>query len=174
MSLPLNPPGVPVVIGPKDSLTESDPAKAYDELKAAHLKTIAERDQAHSQLAEVRKLMEDLKAQLLTLVDDVAEELIKEYVRGWNEAGRAIAYEVRAEMVCCDIYEQGHDAYKAGGFKHDLCYWAGASAHLAEEMSTKDPFGVEEYKKNGEGFNPEIVVEKPTTGRKRKRKTEDK
>ena len=173
MSLPINLPGVPVPTGPKDNTTQSDPAKAYDDLKAAYLAVVAERDQAHGQLAEVRKMLEDMKAQLLTLVDDIADEMIKEYVRGWNEAGRAIAYEIRAELVCCDIYEQGHEAYRAGGSKHDLCYWGGASANLAEEMSTKDPFAVEDYKKVGE-FNLEVDITKPPVARKRKTKVEDK
>lgn len=62
----------------------------------------------------------------------------------------AIAFEIRAELVCCDIYDQlapkraeiaagrpgWGEAYSepvdAIG-EHDLCYWAEAAARIAEE-----------------------------------------
>lgn len=60
----------------------------------------------------------------------------------------AIAYKIRAELVCCDIYEQittagGGDSeriaqliaqYKDAGEFHDLCYWGEAAAGIAEDF----------------------------------------
>jgi hypothetical protein len=59
--------------------------------------------------------------------------------------GRQIAYRIRAELVCCNIY----DRVQAGqakhpevhGSSHTLCYWAEASARIAEtpEQWQDDP-----------------------------------
>lgn len=43
----------------------------------------------------------------------------------------AIAYEIRAELVCCDIYES-HDPGKAERAGHAICYWGEAAARIAE------------------------------------------
>lgn len=62
--------------------------------------------------------------------------------------GEQIAYNIRAELVCCDIYGRVNDreelaeAAKNVLFKglseskdwHDLCYWGEASARLAERF----------------------------------------
>lgn len=68
-----------------------------------------------------------------------------------GEYGRAIAFRIRAELVCCHLYDQvGEEAAKlkkAGDPKavqhaiaravlrrewHELCYWGEASAQIAE------------------------------------------
>ena len=73
-----------------------------------------------------------------------------------GKAGRiqdAVAYRIRAELVCCDIYQKVHDTaakeentpepsehalsraiYAAVRDKtwHEMCYWAEASARIAE------------------------------------------
>jgi hypothetical protein len=45
---------------------------------------------------------------------------------------RTIAYNIRAELVCCDAYERFRhhpdDAENAG---HGLCYWGEAAARVA-------------------------------------------
>ena len=67
--------------------------------------------------------------------------------------GDQIAFRIRAELVCCDIYDQvrreaarapeegvpeGHEIQNAIGRAilrkhwHDLCYWGEASAQIAE------------------------------------------
>jgi hypothetical protein len=53
--------------------------------------------------------------------------------------GAQIAYRIRAELVCCQIYGRVHDtgeltlkqALKSRDW-HDLCYWGEASARIAE------------------------------------------
>lgn len=59
--------------------------------------------------------------------------------------GCDIAYRIRAELVCCDIYdriqrEMAHDddfhpivSAVLDGSWHDLCYWGEAAAKIAEE-----------------------------------------
>lgn len=71
---------------------------------------------------------------------------------GWFECNvehataQAIAYKIRAELVCCDIYER---TVKVGGWcpsephpmpdydYHDLCYWGEAAARIAETYPGK-------------------------------------
>lgn len=71
-----------------------------------------------------------------------------------------IAYHVRAELVCCDLYEQVNsarpeqflmtdDAWDALGVEsvanllgldfHDICHWGGYAAALAEQGPARDP-----------------------------------
>lgn len=56
-----------------------------------------------------------------------------------DTCGESIAFRIRAELVCCDIYERVNDAEKMtfreamdGRDWHDLCYWGEASARIAE------------------------------------------
>jgi hypothetical protein len=42
-----------------------------------------------------------------------------------------IAYRIRAELVCCDIYERDHDTDRAGR-THAICFWGEAGARIAE------------------------------------------
>lgn len=50
----------------------------------------------------------------------------------------AIAHEIRAELVCCDIYqrlstERDERRWRTEQTKgHDLCYWGEAAARIAE------------------------------------------
>lgn len=50
--------------------------------------------------------------------------------------GDQIAYRIRAELVCCDIYDrvQRREAQhpEVNGSNHTLCYWGEAAAQLAE------------------------------------------
>lgn len=50
-----------------------------------------------------------------------------------------VAYRIRAELVCCNIYERVNDARELTLEQalesrdwHDLCYWGEASARIAE------------------------------------------
>lgn len=45
----------------------------------------------------------------------------------------AIAYRIRAELVCCDVYERDHDTDRAGR-THAICFWGEAAARIAEEI----------------------------------------
>lgn len=49
-----------------------------------------------------------------------------------------IAEKIRAELVCCYIYEriQAGEQVSRGG--HHLCYWGEASARIAEDMAATD------------------------------------
>lgn len=58
-----------------------------------------------------------------------------------------IAYEIRAELVCCDIYdrlskERDERRWRTEQTKgHDLCYWGEAAARIAESYTTGQPAG---------------------------------
>jgi hypothetical protein len=82
----------------------------------------------------------------------LAKYLDAAYERGVSEGRRqateAAAYKIRAELVCCDIYEQlrplrelepsnYRDLFDAID-DHDLCYWGEASARIAESINEKD------------------------------------
>lgn len=46
----------------------------------------------------------------------------------------AIAYRIRAELVCCDLYERTHASpasVKVGEGPHAICYWGEAAARIA-------------------------------------------
>jgi hypothetical protein len=43
-----------------------------------------------------------------------------------------IAYRIRAELVCCDVYERDHDTERAGE-THAICFWGEAAARIAED-----------------------------------------
>lgn len=59
-------------------------------------------------------------------------------------AGRQIAYRIRAELVCCKVFQRVQDGElsmgRMGG-SHDLCYWGEAAARIAEtpEQWQDDP-----------------------------------
>jgi pSer/pThr/pTyr-binding forkhead associated (FHA) protein len=67
---------------------------------------------------------------------------------GAKEVADRIAYKIRAELVCCDIYDQTKPLRDAGGpmypdlfnaiGDHDLCYWGEAAARIAEGITEKD------------------------------------
>lgn len=51
-----------------------------------------------------------------------------------RELRRQIAYRIRAELVCCEIFEQTHDTpawVRASQGPHSICYWGEAAARLA-------------------------------------------
>lgn len=56
-----------------------------------------------------------------------------------DQRGKDIAFRIRAELVCCEIYGRVNDTREltfeqAMEHKdwHDLCYWGEASARIAE------------------------------------------
>lgn len=51
---------------------------------------------------------------------------------GERETRARIAYRIRAELVCCDVYERDHDTERAGR-THGICFWGEASARIAED-----------------------------------------
>jgi hypothetical protein len=68
--------------------------------------------------------------------------LIDGWVCGWpekahqeiDELGATIAYRIRAELVCCDIYEKTAWTDEAGR-RHPICFWGEAAARIAEEVA---------------------------------------
>ena len=49
--------------------------------------------------------------------------------------GRQIAYRIRAELVCCQVFrrvQSGTESVDRIG-SHDICYWGEASALIAED-----------------------------------------
>lgn len=77
--------------------------------------------------------------------EESAEQTVTEELGVTNEA-RVIAYEIRREIVCCDIYGRVNDnvpedlrdarfrAARDEIDRHSLCYWGEGSARLAEEI----------------------------------------
>ena len=55
------------------------------------------------------------------------------YRMGINDASAAAAARIRAELVCCDIYDQDASTGRTGGL-HAICFWGEAAARLAEEV----------------------------------------
>lgn len=60
---------------------------------------------------------------------------IKRRVRA--KVAREIAYDIRAELVCCEVYDQDADTDRAGT-RHEICFWGEAGARLAEDHVHKD------------------------------------
>lgn len=60
-------------------------------------------------------------------------------------AGRQIAYRIRAELVCCNVYDEVQAGRRkhpeVSGSSHTICYWGEASARIAEtpEQWRDDP-----------------------------------
>ncbi len=62
----------------------------------------------------------------LTIASAIAEERAR------------IAYRIRAELVCCDVYER--DSYtERAGREHPICFWGEAAARIAEEPGKERP-----------------------------------
>lgn len=53
--------------------------------------------------------------------------------RGYRRAGADIAERIRAELVCCDIFDLDAGSNRAGR-THAICFWGEASARLAEDV----------------------------------------
>lgn len=62
----------------------------------------------------------------------------QDVARAVRQRGQDIAYRIRAELVCCNLFERVQSGEltigqaKATPEWHDLCYWGEASARLAE------------------------------------------
>lgn len=54
--------------------------------------------------------------------------------RGYQRAGADIAERIRAELVCCNIYDQDAGTSRAGR-THGICFWGEAGARLAEDVA---------------------------------------
>lgn len=52
-----------------------------------------------------------------------------------QQVANAIAYHIRAELVCCDIYEQDVNTVRADT-QHAICFWGEAAARIAESIFT--------------------------------------
>ncbi len=51
-----------------------------------------------------------------------------------TEVARAIAWNIRVELVCCNAYERwAEDSVAAEDAGHGLCFWGEAAARLAED-----------------------------------------
>ncbi len=51
---------------------------------------------------------------------------------------RAVADDIRRELVCCDIYDRSHREGRAGPASegpHSICFWGEAAARIAEGVS---------------------------------------
>lgn len=62
----------------------------------------------------------------LTAVLEIAEQ----------ELRAQIAYRIRAELVCCDLFERTRNTpawEEASEGPHAICYWSEAAARIAEE-----------------------------------------
>lgn len=158
MSLPLDLPGKPVRVGPNDSSTESDPAVSYaslrrerdealDRAKDLEDKIVNLRENLLALRAQITGLVAEVKVEIERVTEEVEAELQAEYRTGWEQAAAAIAYDIRAELVCCDIYDKDAGTNRAGK-THAICFWGEAGARLAESMGEKDPDEVEGYKKD--------------------------
>lgn len=79
------------------------------------------------------------------LSDEDAERLVTEHYDGAARAALAAAapillrqwaaqtaHRIRAELVCCDVYERDHDTDRAGT-THAICFWGEAAARLVED-----------------------------------------
>jgi hypothetical protein len=53
------------------------------------------------------------------------------FAAGGRAAAEAIAHNIRAELVCCDIYDRDAGTERAGQ-THAICFWGEAGARIAE------------------------------------------
>lgn len=65
---------------------------------------------------------------------DVADALAPHIRR---QAGEDVAYRIRAELVCCDIYDLDAGTKRAGR-THSICFWGEAGARIAEYVTTPE------------------------------------
>jgi hypothetical protein len=52
----------------------------------------------------------------------------------------AIAHRIRAELVCCEIFQQTHDTpawERASQGAHSLCYWGEVAARITEDATPR-------------------------------------
>ena len=128
MSLPVDIKGTPVAIGDDDSFTTSGADESYESLRL----TI---NSLESRLAFVSGALPIIKDSILDLSKTIEVEKASENRRGRAETATEIAKQIRAELVCCDIYEQVKNGLKTmTNMDHDICYWGEAAARIAEEV----------------------------------------
>lgn len=68
---------------------------------------------------------------------------------GADNPGAQIAFRIRAELVCCRIYDRVNDTHELTIRQamdsrdwHDLCYWGEAAARIAEAHDAEAPCGL--------------------------------
>lgn len=49
---------------------------------------------------------------------------------GPREALLAAAHDIERELICCDIFDQGYEAYVKQARGHDICYWGRAAQEI--------------------------------------------
>ncbi|MFG3710815.1 hypothetical protein [Micromonospora sp. NPDC047730] len=76
-------------------------------------------------------LLRRLVTTLESAVDELAVERAQVYDSGRRDAAREIAYKIRAELVCCDVYDRDAHTDRAGK-EHAMCFWSEASARFAD------------------------------------------
>lgn len=67
--------------------------------------------------------------------DGIREGLTAALAIAERDLRTQIAYGIRADLVCCDIFERAHntpDWEKASQGAHSLCYWGEAAARIAD------------------------------------------
>jgi hypothetical protein len=82
-------------------------------------------------------LLAHLKPQETTMTANPAPPLDNDTI---GRVGRYIANDIRAELVCCDIYERLHKILDDSGDEvtdantggHQICYWGEVAAQIAE------------------------------------------
>lgn len=74
------------------------------------------------EVVEIHGLVEDIARWVLTAAAPHTQA----------QWAAAKAYEIRAELVCCDIYERDHETDRAGR-THPICFWGEAGARIAED-----------------------------------------
>lgn len=61
------------------------------------------------------------------------------YDKGVADTAKAIAYRIRAELVCCHIYDEIANTKAAEHVDetgHAICFWGEAGARIAESHSS--------------------------------------
>lgn len=89
--------------------------------RSAELVAYTERQEFGGEKLATYQLAAHVVPELLAEVERLTAELATQ------RAG--IAYRIRAELVCCDVYQQDHDTDRAGT-RHAICFWGEAAAQL--------------------------------------------
>lgn len=55
-----------------------------------------------------------------------------------RDTASEIALAIRADLVCCDVYDR-HAGTKQAGTEHAICFWSEASARFADDVANEVP-----------------------------------
>lgn len=75
----------------------------------------------------VSKVAVVAKALNIPFDHDNVEDAVRERARYRQH----LAWQIRAELVCCDVYERDHGTERAGT-RHAICFWGEAAARIVE------------------------------------------